>query len=223
MKAIKNFAILAFTISICQQTICAQTNDTEVYPNYRVPIEFEKINVTTFSNKYKGSILDYTYTKNDGTVVEVKSYKRGSNIEIFERPPFPAVHTIYKEFHPNGNLKQKGVLLPLQLKIGKWLNLDQRGEGTITDYENGRTALGYNDVLTYLESKGYYNKTDGNNWKCTFWYTPESQTWGVRVDKNGNQYKMYTFDSNRQNGATETDLSANSNSVLPVGTFYQEE
>ncbi|MFV0420171.1 MAG: hypothetical protein ACK5KT_15760 [Dysgonomonas sp.] len=223
MKTVKHFIILAFIILAYQQRICAQANYTDIYPNYRVPIEYEKINVNTFSNKYKGSILDYTYKKDDGTTVEVKSYKRGSNIEIFERPPFPAIHIIYKEFHPNGNLKQKGVLLPLQLRIGKWLDLDQRGEGTITDYENGRTALGYNDVLAYLESKAFYNKSDENSWKCTFWYTPESQTWGVRVDKNGNQYKMYTFDSNRQNGATETDLSENSKSASPVGTFYQEE
>ena len=221
MKAIRNFAILSFTIFICQLTISAQTNYTEVYASQKVPIGYEKLDISTFNNKYKGSILDYTYIKNDGTTVEAKSYKRGSNIEIFEKPP--SIHIIYKEFYPNGNLKQKGVLFPLQLKIGKWLDLDQRGEGTITDYENGRTAFGYNDVLTYLESKGYYNKTDGNSWKCTFWYTPEAQTWGVRVDKNGNQFKMYTFDSNRQNSILEADLTANSNSALPLGAFYKEE
>lgn len=223
MKTVKYFTILTFLISICQMTVNAQENYTEVYPNQRVIIDYERLNVSTFSNKYKGSILDYTYTKEDGTSVQAKSYRRGSNIEIFERPPFPAIHIIYKEFYPNGNLKQKGVLLPIQMKIGKWLDLDQKAEGTITDYENGRTTFGYNDVLTYLESVGCYNKNDGNTWKCTFWYIPESQTWGVRVDKNGQQYKMYTFDSNGQNGVTETDLSGNTNSVQPVGTFYQEE
>lgn len=214
---------MAFIILTCQQTICAQTNYTEIYPNYRIPIEYEKINVNTFNNKYKGSILDYTYTKDDGTVVEVKSYKKGSNIEIFERLPFPAGYTIYKEFYPNGSLKQKGVLLPFQLKIGKWLDLDQRGEGTITDYENGRTAFGYNDVLTFLENKGYFNNTDGNSWKCIFWYIPESQTWSVRVYKNSNQYKIYTFDSNGQYDVVETELSPNSNAGFPVGTFFQGE
>jgi len=224
MNAVKSITVLVFTIFICQMTtVDAQTAYTEIYPDKRVAIDFEKLNVSTYSNKYKGSILDYSYTKDDGTLVQVKSYKRGSNIEIFERPPLPYIHIIYKEFYPNGNLKQKGVLLPRQLKIGKWLDLDQNGEGLITDNETGRTAFGYNEVLTFLEERGYYNITDGSNWSCSFWYTPENRTWGVRVDKDGHQYKMYTFDSDGIDSITETDLSPSLNSVQPTGTFFQTE
>lgn len=213
---------MAFIITTCL-TLNAQSTYTEIHPDYKIPIDRERINVSTYASKYKGSILDYSYTEADGTQVQVKSYKRGSNIEVFEQPPLPALHTIYKEFHPNGNLKQKGVLLSRQLKIGKWLECDNRGNCNIIDYETNRGTYGYNEVLGYLEFRGYYNKKDNNDWHCSFWYTPETNTWGVRVNKNGHQYKMYTFDSLERYDIQENDLIPNTKGVVPTGTFIQKE
>ncbi|SBW05178.1 hypothetical protein [uncultured Dysgonomonas sp.] len=215
--------IFAVLVLIAFTTIKAQSAYTEIYPHIKVAISSEKLNTSQYSSKFKGSILDYTETKTDGTQIQAKAYRRNSNIEIFERPAYPAIHTVYKEFYPNGNLKQKGVLLPLQVKVGKWIECDALGNCSIIDHESGRNAFGYNDVLEYLEFEGVYNKTDGNIWKCTFWYTPESKTWGVRVDKDGQQYKMFNFDSTGQEEVKEFDLSGNSNSATPVGSFEQNE
>ncbi|GAB6124160.1 hypothetical protein [Dysgonomonas termitidis] len=216
-------AILAVLVLMAFTRTIAQSTYTEIYPNTKVAISSEKLNISQYSSRFKGSILDYTETKTDGTQIQAKAYKRNSNIEIFERPAYPAIHTIYKEFYPNGNLKQKGVLLPLQVKVGKWIECDTRGGCSIIDHESGRNTFGYNDVLEYLEFEGVYNKTDGNIWKCTFWHTLESKTWGVRVDKNGQQYKMFNFDSRGQEEVKEFDLSGNSNTATSVGPFEQNE
>lgn len=222
MSTIKIFTILAF-VFFAGISATAQTVYTEIYPDKKVAINYEKLDVASYRNKYQGSILDYTYTQDDGTVVQVKSYKKGSNIEVFERPPYPAIHFVYKEFYPNGNLKQKGVLLPLQLKVGKWIEAELNGEFTISDYETGRNGYGYNDILYFLEKNGCYNQDDSNKWECFFWYTPESESWGVRVNKNTHQHKMYVFDSNGEKSIEETDLSPNLNKVEAVGTFEQTE
>lgn len=222
MNAIRRFILMVSVVLICHTTQ-AQTSYTEIYPDLKVPISNERIDVKKYASKYQGSILDYSYTENDGTQVQVKSYKKGSNIEIFEKPPHPAIHIIYKEFYPNGNLKQKGVILPSQLEIGKWIQCDEKGNCEIIDYEEGEKRYDYNEILAYLEFRGYYNKQDENEWKCLFWYASESNTWGVRVNKNGHQYKMYTFNNSDDFFVEEFDLSPNVNSVEPTGTFIQEE
>lgn len=222
MNTIKLFTLMASIVLICQTTK-AQSAYTEIFPDYKIDISTEKIDVKKYTDKYKGSILDYSYTENDGTQVQVKSYKKGSNIEVFERPPFPAIHIVYKEFYPNGNLKQKGVILPTQLRVGNWIECNESGNCSIIDYEMNRNEYGYNDVLAYLEFRGYYNKQDGNNWECSFWFTPGAETWGVRINKNGHQYKMYTFNSKGEFNVDEVDLMPNTNTVEPTGTFIQKE
>lgn len=223
MNTIRLFALMAFMLLTSHVAKSQTTDYTEIYPNFKVPITNETLNVSTYASKYKGSILDYSYTESNGTKVEVKSYKKGSNIEVFERPPFPAIHLVYKEFYPNGKLKQKGVFLPTQLKVGKWMECDERGNCTVTDHEIGRSQYGYNEILGYLEFLKYYNTSDGNNWQFFFWYTPSESKWGVRVNKNGHQYKMYTFDSTEQYDIQEVDLMPNTNVVEPTGTFIQKE
>ncbi len=212
-----------FIVSSGFVTLVAQTTYTNIYPDYKVAIEKEKLDVRQYANKYKCSILDYTYTKEDGTRMVYKSYRRNSEIEVFEYPPAPAIHIIYKVFYANGNLKEKGVFLPNQLRVGKWIECDTRGNCSITDLETGRNIYGYNDVLEYLAMVDCYNNLDGNQWKCTFWHSPHGHTWGVRVDKNGQQYKMFTFDAKGERDVIETDPALLSPNVPVVGTFEQEE
>ncbi|MDR2956431.1 MAG: hypothetical protein LBV43_15265 [Prevotella sp.] len=222
MKTIK-YLILLLCLSLCYPGIKAQTLFTEIYPHYKIPITYEVLNVKEFSNKYQGSILDYTYTSFDGSSVQVKSYKRGGEIEVFERPAFPGIHMVYKEFYGNGKLKQKGVTLPNQCKIGYWLTYDESGNGWVTDYENGRTPVGYNQVLEYLANLGYYNynpSQSAHSWSCAFWFSPGSFSWGVRVNRDGHQYKMYTFDCRGQLDVIIQDLIPALNPVPPVEPSY---
>lgn len=218
------FILLPLFIILCSCfSLNAQTAYTEIYPDYKISMDKEVIDIGLYTGKYKGSILDYSYTKDDGTKLVFKSYRRNSEIEVFEYPPAPAIHIVYKVFYANGSLKEKVVFLPNQLRVGKWIQCDNKGNCTVTDLETGRNIYGYNNVLEYLEQEGYYNKTDGNEWKCTFWHTPEGHTWGVRIDKNGRQYKMYTFDDKGEREVIETEAASTSKSVPIVGTFVQEE
>jgi len=223
MRIFNYLTLLLFLVLGSQLASNAQTVYTEIYPNIKVPIEKETLNVRQYASKYKGPILDYTYTETDGTRIQLKSYKRNSEIEVFEYPPAPAIHIVYKVFHPNGNLKYKGVFLPNQLEVGKWIECDARGECTITDLEINRKVFGYNDILEFLEQEKIYYNTDGNQWKCTFWHTPQNNEWGVRIDKNGQEYKMFTFDDKGEKDVVETDLISVSKPVPVVGTFEQEE
>jgi len=217
-------SLLLFIIICNNHALKAQTAYTEIYPDFRVTIDKEKLNVSEYAGKYKGSILDYSYTKGDGTLIRFKSYKKNSEIEVFENPPAPAIHYIYKIFYPNGNLKEKGVYLPRQVKIGKWIYCDNKGNCNIVDYEKDRSIYGYNDVLKFLQYMNYYNFTTGENtWECTFWHSPEGHVWGTRINKNGHQYKMYTFDDKGIEDIREDNLTPALNPVPIVGAFWQSE
>ena len=82
-------AIFAVLILMVFTETTAQSAFTEIYPNIKVAISSEKLNTNQYSSKFKGSILDYTEAKTDGTQIQAKAYRRNSNIEIFERPAYP--------------------------------------------------------------------------------------------------------------------------------------
>ncbi|MDU1892440.1 MAG: hypothetical protein E6767_17285 [Dysgonomonas sp.] len=190
--------------------LAAQTY-TEVYPGKRILIGYEKFDVNTIRNKYKGKILNYTYTKTDGTKVRIASYEKNSNIEVFEFAPAPFIYMVYKEFYPNGNLKQKGVCMPLQVRVGKWLQCDRNGRQMIVDYTQKCHLFDYNDVLKYLEQCGYYNTNsyEARNLTYRFWYTPETGQWGVRLSKDDVQFKRFIFDQVTGYLAQEEELYDN--------------
>lgn len=190
MKTIKRLLFVSFLL-FGYLISNAQTESTTVYPDMKIDIGFERFNVSSIRNRYKGSILDYTYMQSNGAEVRITSYRRGSEIEVFEKFPAPYIHTLYKEFYPDGRLKQKGVLLPRQVKIGKWIECDRNGNHKIIDHEVGREGFGYNDVLLYLEHEDYYNSTD-NTWSYLFSHS--SGKWTVRLSKGTVQYKRYIFD-----------------------------
>jgi len=222
--------LLLFTVLVCSNLYVSGQYDTspidftDIYPGKRVFIDYnERLNISQYSNRFRNSVLDYTYSLADGTQVQVKAYRNSPTYEVFERPPFPYMHIIYKEFYKNGKLKQKGVFLPTQLKVGKWFETDEFGNGFIIDYEAGRDTYGYNKVLEFLQQRGYYFASDGSQYRYTFWHTPENHKWGVRLDRNGQPFKTFTFDSTGQGGIEELDMEPTSVSVPIYGTFIQEE
>lgn len=221
MKTIKNL-ILLFLLAL-HVSGNAQTLYTEIWPDVNIPLTYETINKAQFKNKYKGSNLDYSYTLPDGTTVRVTAYNQSSTLEVFEHAPYPAIHIVYKEFYSNGKLKQKGVFLPKQVKIGTWIEYDTRGKMTIIDHESNRKKLTYDNVLERMWKEGYYcPETYDVKWDMSFWYTPETDTWGVRVNKDGNQYKMYTFNNgNTEPRIADTEPSTHQDS-LEVNSEYQQ-
>ncbi|MDH6309780.1 hypothetical protein M2451_002036 [Dysgonomonas sp. PFB1-18] len=207
--------IILLPILLCSQfAVNAQTAVTEVYPNYKITINKERLDVDSHRNRYNGSMLDYSYRKSDGTTIRIKSFQNDAGFEVVETPPEPAIHYVYKRFYADGNLKEMGVFLPRQVKVGKWMECDDYGRCTIINHEIERDAYGYNDVLEYLRMRGHYMPLDDNKWKCSFWHSPDGHTWGTRVDRNDEQYKMYTFDDKGKEDVRENDL-------FPNKTTYQ--
>lgn len=184
--------LLAFCFSAF---IGSQNNVTvDIYPGKTITLAYEKFNLNDFSSKfYKSGSLDYAYTEADGTQVRVTCQRRGQPIEVYEVPPLPAVHRIFKEFYPNGNLKQKGLYLPQQFPVGKWLDCDQNGRCSVVDHEAGRGGIGYNGVLKILADYGFISGPD--SWEIfVIWYNELGRQWGAKLRKGG-QYKTLTIDA----------------------------
>lgn len=200
MKTVRNLMpLLIVALSILNSSIRAQTINTSIYPNKKVAIDYENLNISLYASKYDShGILDYNFVKEDGTKVRVSCHRKGTNIIVTENPLYPYIYTLYKEFYPNGKLKQKGVLIPKQLKVGKWIECTKTGETKIIDYETDRIYFGYNDVLEFLDQQDYLQvQPNGEDWIYSFWYSPESQQWGVRLSKGYILYKRFTFDGKR--------------------------
>lgn len=189
-----------------------------VYPQRTITLSYETFDINAFRTRVaKSGSLDYVYTEPDGTQIRVTSQRRGQPIEIYETPPLPAVYRIFKEFYPNGRLKRKGLYLPQQFRIGKWLECDQSGYCSIVDQDANRGSFGYNGILKTLEDKGYINtRTGEGNWSFTaVWFNDYSRQWGVKLQK-GNTYKQLLFDSNSGEVLNESEYE-----VTPENTSVQ--
>lgn len=201
MKTVKQSMLLLLLVC-CQLSVYSQTTglstSTVIYPQNTITLDYEKFDIKPFLSKFSSTgSLDYVYTDHAGTNIRVTCQKRGMSIEVYETPPLPYLHRIFKEFYPNGTLKQKGVYLPQQFRVGNWLECDERGNCYIVSYDSGRGPFGYNDVLKLLEEKGYINLRSGGGayMIATFWYTASSHQWGVKLSQNQTRYKNLTIDA----------------------------
>lgn len=186
----------------------------EIYPRHKVTLSYEKFDMNAFRNQVAQSgSLDYVYTELDGTQKRISSLRKGAPTEVYEVPPLPAIYRIFKEFYPNGGLKRKGIYLPHQFPIGKWLECDERGNCSVINYDLYRGAFGYNSLLKTLEDKGYINTVAGSdNWSFIVWYNDNSHQWGVKLQK-GDKYKMLQIDANSGDILSEAEYE-----VRPTNT-----
>lgn len=196
--------------------------NVDIYPGKTVTLNYEKFNLNAFSSKFaKSGSLDYTYTEADGTQIRVTCQRRGQTIEVYEIPPTPAIHRLFKEFYPNGNLKRKGLYLPQQFPIGKWLECEQNGSCRIVDQEIGRGSVGYNGILNILDKYGFINGS--NNWVVfVVWYNENSRQWGAKLRK-GTEYKTLNIDADSGKVSNEYGYEINPLGVETHGEFIQSQ
>jgi len=164
----------------------------DVYPNKSIVLEYEKFDLDAFSSKFalSGS-LDYSYNLSDGTNIRVTCQRRGETIEVYETPPAPVAYRIFKEFYADGNMKKKGLYLPQQFPVGKWLECDWSGKCYIVDQDANKGDLGYNGLLRILDERGFI----GKGWTFVVWYSEYKHQWGVKL-RNGDLYKVLDIDAN---------------------------
>lgn len=194
----------------------------DIYPEKNIILDYEKFNLNAFNSKFaKSGSLDYTYTEADGTQVRVTCQRRGQPIEVYEIPPSPAVYRLFKEFYPNGNMKRKGLYLPQQFPIGKWLVCDQNGRCRIVDQETGRGKLGYNGMLKILSEYGFLNGS--SDWLVfVVWYNDISHQWGAKLRK-GTEYRTLTIDANSGKVSNEFGYEISPFNIEIQGEYLQSE
>jgi hypothetical protein len=178
-------------------TVAGQNSvQVELYPHKTITLNYETFDTLAFRTQAaKSGSLDYVYTEPDGTQACVSSLRIGEPIEVYEIPPLPAVHRIFKEFYPDGKLKRKGIYLHQQFRIGKWLECNESGYCSIIDQDTDRGAFGYNGLLKALEDRGYINfQTGEDNWIFTTWFNEYSRRWGVKLQKE-KKYKQLIFNA----------------------------
>lgn len=193
MKGQNIFIFTLLLLNCCIGLNAQNSVSVFVYPNTTVRLDYETFNINDFRSRFaKSGSLDYVYTQGNGTQVRVTCQRLGEPIQVYETPPEPALYRIFKEFYPDGKLKEKGVYLPYQFRVGEWIQCGSYGDCHIVDNEINRGSFGYNKLLELLEKEGYVNQRTGwNNWVSAFWYTASSQQWGVKLTKD-NMVKILT-------------------------------
>ncbi|MDR1707048.1 MAG: hypothetical protein LBR46_03505 [Prevotella sp.] len=217
------FYILALLLLFFPILIEGQNSvNVDIYPERTITLNYEKFNLNTFSSKFAQSgSLDYTYTEADGTQIRVTCQRIGEPIEVYEIPPSPAVHRLYKEFYPDGNMKQKGLYLPQQFPIGKWLECDRNGRCRVVDQDMERGSVNYNDMLKILERYNFLNGPD--NWQVfVVWYNDIAHQWGAKLRK-GTEYKTLTIDANSGKVSNEFGYEISMPNIEVNREYFQSE
>lgn len=207
MKGMKFSILILFLIGGLVILNAQNSVSVNIYPNTTVKLDYESFNIKDFQSKFfKSGSLDYAYTEANGTQIRVTCQRKGQPIQVYMTPPAPAIYRIFKEFYPNGRLKEKGVYLPLQLRVGQWLQCDTNGNCHVYDYESSRRSFVYNDLLKLLEEDKYMNAQSGfGDWAPAFWYSPSSKEWGVKLNRGDIEWVL-TIDATTGEIATMTEF-----------------
>lgn len=195
-KNIIMFFVLTVHIPLVGQASKYKSFST-IKKNDMMDMQYETFDMNYYEKKKNlfGEISD-NYIKEDGTQVSVWG-KLGKYFVILETAPAPYFYTRIKLFYGDGKLQVKGIKLPEECRIGKWMECDEQGNCQIVDYNKRMGRFDYNDVLKFLNKRGYVNlETGEGRGKVCFFYWYESKTWGIRASKNNIHFKRFKLDGN---------------------------
>ena len=165
------------------------------------PIFCQTIINTKMDNKLDFKLLDKYAEKSQredtlGTYFEYYwsfTDKKGTESELFgniregfvvsQTPPKPAFYHIYKEYFPNGNLKEKGKFLGEGTMIGEWEYYNETGQLVSKKNEDAKFGrFGCNELLSFLHQQKHINvKTGENREKIRIVFNEENKQWFVRT------------------------------------------
>ena len=187
-------------LCLCNINSCTPQNNKE-YMDEKLDIKWleRKAEKTIYDD---GSISYYLeYKEKDGTMVVIEGDKKNGFTE--SRISKNSYSEMYKEYYPNGVLKEKGILFG-EVAIGIWHYFDEQGSLVNTIDEDKKFGnFGYMDVLNFLIEKDYVEK---NTYKgifesykdnsATIVFFEEDLTWLIRVKTPGYIINDYTIDGN---------------------------
>ncbi|WP_347218738.1 hypothetical protein [Chryseobacterium sp.] len=155
MKALIIYlSILCFVIHTCQ------SKKEERHEKDKTNTTVEKFDFDVFK-KYQESngILE---VKNGSTILSMSAPAQEEIGTMEELLPKPSFLYAYKEFYPNGNLKKKETRISETVKVknSEYYNKDGKLEKTV-DEEKNYGKIKYQEVLNFLDRKGYINLKTG--------------------------------------------------------------
>ncbi|OCA72681.1 hypothetical protein BBH99_02890 [Chryseobacterium contaminans] len=180
-KLLIYLSILCFVICTCQ------SKKEETHKNNKTSTMVEKFDFALFK-KYQES-NGTLELKNGYTVLSMSAPEKDEAGTLEELLPKPSFLYVYKEFYPNGNLKKKETRISETVKVEKSEYYDKDGnlEKTVDEDQN-YGKIKYQDVLSFLDKKGYINlKTgegrlndDGTN-KYDIVYDQDVPVWNISI------------------------------------------
>ena len=177
-----------------QANIKSKTNKNNMEEKLDIKWLKRKAEKTVYIN---GVIAYYLENKQrNGTIVIIEGDEENGFTE--SRIPKNSYYEIYKEYYPNGILKQKGSLLGEHTAIGMWYYYDELGNLSETVNEDRKFGkFGYMDVLDFLIKNNYVEKdTYKGIFKIRIVFSVEDLTWRIRATTAGYIINDYTIDGN---------------------------
>jgi len=196
------YVIIAF-LCVCNFSSCTgQNNKNNINMDEKLDIKWfeRKAEKTTYDNGVVSYYLEYK--EKDGTMVIIEGNKKDGFTE--SRISKNSYSEIYKEYYPNGILKEKGKLFGEETSIGMWHYFDEQGNVVKTVDEDKKFGkFGYMDVLNFLIEKDYVEKDTYKGLfesymgiSVTVVFSEEDLTWQIRVKTPGYIINDYTIDGN---------------------------
>ncbi|MGJ1419899.1 hypothetical protein ACR79T_09755 [Sphingobacterium spiritivorum] len=187
-------------------SILACNNQPEETNNQKDITMPEKFDVELYKKYQKGT--DLLVLANGNTILSMtapENTETGAQQELLPKPSFLVC---YKEFYPNGNLKLKELLLSETVKVGKSEYYNQEGQPERTVNEDEKFGkVKYQQVLNFLDSKGYINTKDGSGRlnedgtpKYDIQYQAKDKQWIIILYQGRKLSEQEFLEVSRQNG-----------------------
>ena len=181
---------LSLLLALPVAVLRAQTEtDSEV-----LKLLYRKAEKTIYDD---GSVSYYwEYKEHDGAVVIIEGDEENGFTET--RIPKNSYFEIYKEYYPNGVIKQKGKLFGDATAIGIWYFFNEQGNLTeAVDEEKKFGKFGYTDILNFLVQNDWVEKgTHKGIFKIKIVFSEEDVTWIIRATGSGYKINNYVIDGN---------------------------
>ncbi|HCO66981.1 MAG TPA: hypothetical protein DIT04_04370 [Dysgonomonas sp.] len=130
--------------------------DTIMINRDSVQIEYYDFNIT------QNGTQSLAYERGDGWLMEWWSMKNSSYGACKEYAPANDFYVIYKEYHLNGMIKERGKFAPVA--FGKREYFDENGNCIkIVDEDKKFGAVKREDIIHLLEKEGWFNRQTGEN------------------------------------------------------------
>ncbi len=139
-----------------QKNNLSAQEDTIMINKDSAQIEYYNFNIT------QNGTRSVAYERGDGWLVEWWSMKDSSYGACKEYAPANDFYVIYKEYHLNGIIKERGKFMPVA--FGRREYFDENGNCIkIVDEDKKFGAIKRADIIQLLEKEGWFNRQTGEN------------------------------------------------------------